>query len=77
MATRGSSRCCERPANRALRSRLAFAAQAACDVDDERLSALIDLMLLWLLAAGQAEWRLLGSRRRSAAPWGDPRLNSQ
>ena len=57
----------------ALRSRLAFAAQAACDVGDERLSALIDLMLLWLLAAGHSEWRLLGSRRRRAAPWGDPR----
>ena len=50
MATRGSSRCCERPANRALRSRLAVAAQAACDVGDERLSALIDLMFLWLVA---------------------------
>ena len=57
----------------ALRSRLAFAAQAAFDVGDERLSAVIDLMLLWLLAAGHSEWRLLGSRRRSAAPWGDPR----
>ena len=40
-------------------------------VGDERLSALIDLMLLWLLAAGHSEWRLRGSRRRSAAPGGD------
>ena len=55
MATRGSSRCCERPADRALRSRLAVAAQAACDVGDERLSALVDLMLLWLLAAGRSD----------------------
>ena len=34
LAIRGSSRCCERPANRALRSWVAFAAQAACDVGD-------------------------------------------
>ena len=46
MATRGFSRCCERPADRALRSRPRVAAQAACDVGDERVSALVDLMLL-------------------------------
>ena len=52
MGTRGSSRCCERRANREPRSRLAVAAKAACDVGDKRLSALIDLMLLRLLAVG-------------------------
>jgi hypothetical protein len=46
MATHGFSRCYERLADRALRSRLADAAQAASDVGDERLSALVDLMLL-------------------------------
>jgi hypothetical protein len=46
MATRGFSRCYERLADRARRSRVADAAQAACDVGDERLSALVDVMLL-------------------------------
>jgi hypothetical protein len=39
MATRGSSRCYERPADRALRSRLTVAAQAACHVGDQQIGA--------------------------------------
>ena len=51
MATRGSSRCCERPANRAPRSASRSPLRPACDVGGERLGALIDLTFLWLLAA--------------------------
>jgi hypothetical protein len=47
MATPGSSRCYERLADRARRSCSRGAAQAACDVGDEQLCALVvDLMLL-------------------------------
>ena len=76
MATRGSSRCCERPADRAPRSRLAVAAQAACDVGDERLSALIDLMLLWLLAARAVGMAIARVSSSEPSTWVDG-LNSQ
>jgi hypothetical protein len=46
MVTRGFSRCYERLADRALRSRLPDAAHAACDVGDEQVCALVDLMFL-------------------------------
>jgi hypothetical protein len=58
-----------------MRSRLAVAGQAAYDVGDERLSALIDLMFCGSSPLG-GEWRLRGSRRPSPAP-GWMGLNSQ
>ena len=64
--TRASSRCYEQPADRALRSRPAITAHAACDLGDEHVRPLVDLMLLELPAAA-AGWRLLGSRRLSSA----------
>ena len=71
MGTRGSSRCCERRTNRELRSRLAVAAQAACDVGDQRLSAPIDLMLLRLLAVGVSGWRFAQAPISLEKPVGD------
>ncbi len=42
MATRGFSRCSEQPGDPLCDHALPGAVQAACDVGDERLSALVD-----------------------------------